>query len=178
MKHASTLAAAGVAIGLAILTAPAAHAGTRWALTGSIGCGGSFDGTFTTDVSGRAVASDFVEVGGCTPGIYKSADFQAQYGYSPIYEVTTSGFNISSSIDGDNLFLRFVGPLIGTYGTVVDLIPTQDQGSFKLDGYADYIEITSGKAVALPEPGVWALLIGGFGLAGAALRRRRDEQFG
>jgi hypothetical protein len=37
-----------------------------------------------------------------------------------------------------------------------------------LGGYLDNINIT-----AVPEPGTWALMIGGFGLAGAALRRRR-----
>jgi hypothetical protein len=35
--------------------------------------------------------------------------------------------------------------------------------------YAFSIEGTSGA----PEPAGWALMIGGFGLAGAALRRRR-----
>ncbi|PZQ42179.1 MAG: hypothetical protein DI570_29865, partial [Phenylobacterium zucineum] len=28
---------------------------------------------------------------------------------------------------------------------------------------------------AIPEPGTWALMIAGFGLAGAALRRRRAQ---
>jgi hypothetical protein len=37
-----------------------------------------------------------------------------------------------------------------------------------LGGYLDNINIT-----AVPEPGTWALMIGGFGMAGAALRRRR-----
>lgn len=32
---------------------------------------------------------------------------------------------------------------------------------------------TSGQASGTPEPGTWSLMIGGFGLAGAALRRRR-----
>jgi hypothetical protein len=35
--------------------------------------------------------------------------------------------------------------------------------------YAEYIDPRLG----LPEPGTWALLIGGFGMAGSALRRRR-----
>mgnify|MGYP003386475181 CR=1 FL=1 len=37
-----------------------------------------------------------------------------------------------------------------------------------LGGYLDNITIT-----AVPEPGTWALMIGGFGMAGAMLRRRR-----
>lgn len=52
-----------------------------------------------------------------------------------------------------------------------------DRLSFELDaggGYweaVDNIRLTS--VSAIPEPGVWALMIAGFGLAGAALRRNR-----
>ncbi len=39
---------------------------------------------------------------------------------------------------------------------------------------ADGYRLRSVSVAAVPEPGTWALMIGGFGLAGAALRRRRS----
>jgi len=39
--------------------------------------------------------------------------------------------------------------------------------------YLDNVSIVGPEAVAVPEPATWALMISGFGLAGAALRRRR-----
>jgi hypothetical protein len=41
---------------------------------------------------------------------------------------------------------------------------TSTQNSFEFDNIA---------VAAIPEPGTWALMISGFGLMGAALRRRR-----
>jgi hypothetical protein len=35
-------------------------------------------------------------------------------------------------------------------------------------------DFTGGAGPGVPEPASWALMIGGFGLAGAALRRRRS----
>lgn len=44
-------------------------------------------------------------------------------------------------------------------------------------GFVDFIQIydtalTDGVVPGVPEPGIWALMIGGFGLVGAAMRRR------
>lgn len=40
-------------------------------------------------------------------------------------------------------------------------------------GSLGYVVEFGGLANAIPEPGTWALMIGGFGMAGAAMRRRR-----
>lgn len=39
-------------------------------------------------------------------------------------------------------------------------------------GFSQFVEVPS----AVPEPGTWALMIGGFGFAGAMLRRRRSAR--
>ena len=36
-----------------------------------------------------------------------------------------------------------------------------------------YYSLVSGSVAAVPEPATWAMMIAGFGLAGAAMRRRR-----
>ena len=48
-----------------------------------------------------------------------------------------------------------------------------ENGEFHLNGYEGHLTATPPTAPGVPEPATWALMIGGFGLAGAALRRRR-----
>ena len=68
---------------------------------------------------------------------------------------------------------RAAADLVGPVGTTIQIVNTDAGGSFKLDGYGDFIGIARGQAVAVPEPASWALMITGMGLTGALLRRRR-----
>ncbi|MEY2883316.1 MAG: hypothetical protein RL490_1040 [Pseudomonadota bacterium] len=57
--------------------------------------------------------------------------------------------------------------------------PTFKTGTFTLTqqyfGYQQVLTITDAAAGAVPEPASWAMLIAGFGLTGAAMRRRRTS---
>ena len=60
--------------------------------------------------------------------------------------------------------LSGIGPFIGNFDTLY----------FSIAGAALF-EVTSASGV-VPEPATWALMIGGFALAGGAIRRRRGPQ--
>jgi len=55
-------------------------------------------------------------------------------------------------------------------GRAHSVVVRSQAGSFGID------DITFGGPSGVPEPASWALMIGGFGLGGAALRRRREAQ--
>lgn len=78
--------------------------------------------------------------------------------------------------DGDlTLVLEIVQPKPGS-GLFVAARSQPDDGNPQPDifdeGPANIGDIGNAAVSAAPEPGTWALMIGGFGLAGAALRRR------
>ena len=85
---------------------------------------------------------------------------------------------VSWSFDlvGESTALRFIATLAGdgNRGTTTDAINTASI-SFVLP---DNVKLGSGsgqflRGPAVPEPSAWAMLIGGFGLMGAAMRRRQ-----
>lgn len=87
---------------------------------------------------------------------------------------TYGGGPSTQSVFGRDYFFSGAGPLLFT-GTLE--APTFVTGSWNLTEYYE-----TGKtyrldvsAAAVPEPMTWALMLGGFGLAGAALRRRTAQ---
>ena len=59
-------------------------------------------------------------------------------------------------LNGQNYTLRFTG--------LVTIVSTE---------FIDNVALNVTPSVAVPEPASWAMLIAGFGLVGAAARRRR-----
>jgi hypothetical protein len=107
-----------------------------------IGCGSTLSGQFDTDATGQIAFSRLQESGSCTPGDYSTDMFQAVNGYFNLYNIATDAFSMSSVYFGDNIFLQFVSDLVGPTGTTIQIVPTAQGGSFKFDGYGDFIEIT------------------------------------
>lgn len=149
--------AAGAAGALALLSAGAADAALVFV--------GSWKVNSGVDATPRSALQAAAQLFGGAPTDYvistagsnvANIDFQAVYaligagpgdvGFAPADVTSAYGFEASAYIGGSAVEDRWVNY-----------------------AFADRVDPGPG----IPEPGTWALMIGGFGLAGAALRRRR-----
>ena len=90
-----------------------------------------------------------------------------------------NGFNNGALVDTTTAVLNTAGPSFLTFGwSNVDRLEFSISGgsSAGLGGSGNYFALDNlsvGPAGGVPEPAVWTMMITGFGLAGASLRRRR-----
>ncbi len=111
--------------------------------------------------------------GGTTSGLTVNSfnlPYALQYAYFAGTDVLTVATNagISSCNNPASSFCTFISG-ISTTPTVSFLQQSTPTGGFWV---AQTTSITSGSG-AVPEPATWAMLITGFGLVGASMRRRR-----
>ena len=83
----------------------------------------------------------------------------------------TSYFTIGGVVDGGQLIWNSVSPITAVDGSVFTVSFANLSGFEIGKSISDDVTITLNSAV--PEPASWALMIGGLGLTGFALRRRR-----
>ena len=121
------------------------------------------------DAVGTLLASTFVTVPVNTPG---------QYFYQSIAPVLlTAGQQYT--------VVNFVGPNAWAYGSVTTTGATFDYNSYAYGPALTFPTSVGGSGpaylgpnlmlAAVPEPATWAMMIGGFGVAGGALRRRKAK---
>lgn len=179
MKLRTKLAAAAVALTAAMGAAQASQAAIiDWTLSnGTFDDGGTFSGMFTFDSATDTITDWNVQTTGgvgegySSPGgcVFVFCSGASDNGSGPSF--SASFFIFGSTFNLTNI------PM-GSPGSVAHL--TGDEGGltgFPFDIAPFSRTVTDGQAVgvlsAAPEPAAWAMMIGGLGLAGAALRRRR-----
>lgn len=175
----------------AIVAGMAASPG--WAAVQTVNLGVSFaSAPFTYDFGGgntitfTALNDFFNPVGVSTGGTTQIASLGAPFFDPP--RPTSYFSNRGGSIGPDTLaqFIGYATPAAVPFSIVEGLVGLRfDLGQGFQYGYADVagsrlfglrFETTPGVGVALaavPEPGTWALMIGGFAAVGIAARRRR-----
>ena len=86
-------------------------------------------------------------------GVYQDTDIG--------YPAVLAAFDTTGAVSSTNV--------VGEYFGGGALAPLQ----FRLAGLA-FVDSAGGGGSVLPEPGTWLMMLGGFGLTGALVRRRRD----
>jgi hypothetical protein len=126
------------------------------------------------DNSGLAAGDTIVRFTAPTSSLYKLS------GLFSVLDVSTSGVNVSIIGPSGNAILAAYG-LGGAWGTSksfdssVSLSAGQTLDFVVNSNGSYYNDSTglSGTIAAVPEPASWAMMVGGFGVVGAAVRRRQ-----
>ena len=165
-----------------MLAAPAAAVTINGDTTGGPTWQRTLSGAPPTALSGVGTAVRY-QVTSFTVDAVGTYNFLSTAGYDNYLHLYEGAFNPLSQFDGA-LIANDDFPSIGTSGFVFDLLVgtsyfavasgfgNGDFGAYTLNITGDGNVIVGGTP-AVPEPESWALMIAGFGLVGAAMRRRR-----
>lgn len=151
------------AVAAVAVAAPASAATYLFTLTGNV------NATFTLDSSPTpSLVSDgkgFFQIQNVA-GVYSNGSTTANVNFFLTNAVAQNG-GLELDVPGGNAFLVQPGAQLFT-GTLA--MPTFKTGTFEFR--ASPGETLSISAAAVPEPASWAMMVGGFGLLGATMRRR------
>ncbi len=103
--------------------------------------------------------------------VFLSSDYYLSY-----VAYGSSGVLTSGSLPANSFSLELQHLSLSSLTPITELtLTSHPDGSPNYFGNFSLDNLSFGSGSAAPEPADWALIIGGFGLAGAALRRRRAQ---
>lgn len=162
----------------AALAAPvAARADVTWLVSGLFDDGGTLSGFFNINVYGYLEGYDLTTTTGGAVSGFEYTPLNSYFSNDVFYVDAQPGY-------AGDLHLQFTTPLT-THSANNPIIGGEDGPSYEcVQSYSCYVNqggttryLTSGFASsgAVPEPGVWLLMLGGFGGVGALLRHARRK---
>ena len=161
---------------------PASYHGLTWDYWASVnganyGASGYANGVVSGGNSACACASDF---GQPSESITSTSKFKLSSGYFTSAwnngaTLTVNGFAGATQLFTTSAVINVSGPSLLTFNwSGIDKLTFSVAGGTPagLSGQGNYFAVDNLSIGSVPEPASWALMIGGFGLVGAALRRR------
>lgn len=131
--------------------------------------------TFTTDVLTIGTNESDVSL------FEDTAPYDITVGFTFVSPVGTSGSPITGYTRGRFLFQDGVvvwdGPTLFTFGNGGSFSVELANTSFGTPGSANVAGTFTLLTASVPEPATWAMMIGGFGMVGGAMRRRRGPSY-
>jgi hypothetical protein len=163
MKHARILAAAAA---MAIATAAPAQADPfKFVITGDYSASFILDSSPSPDDGIVGLYFTLWDIEGFPDAIFGLADVH-------FYNGSFGGGIGIEDFYGDTFLLLTDGPQLYSGGEDAPTFLTGTYGLTEYQGTGTYSLTISAVSAAVPEPAAWGMMIGGFGLAGAAMRRR------
>ncbi len=161
---------------LSALAAPASAAivfnvDGAFAAQGTNAALGTLSGTFTTNDALTQVIG--IDLTSSSNGAFQGFNYNNVGAVD--WQGLTTGFRLTVSLPGshtDQLQLVFAPALTSSGGTIGG--NSFEHQDFQGSGNRILSGVATRAIAAVPEPATWLMMIGGFGMAGAILRRRRQ----
>lgn len=166
MRGYRLLSSMGIALAAITFSAPASATNYIFDLSGSRDAHFTIDTAVAPDFQSSSFIGDQVSYNNVS-GSFGGMTGTATVGFGTFLAAT---LNILGTPQG---FTQFSGPDLFS---LVSNVPVFNTGTFMLNSIvsgSSTLTISTAPAASVPEPATWAMFIGGFGLIGAGMRRKK-----
>jgi len=160
---------------LLLAVAAPAWADVTWLVSGAFDDGSTLAGSFTLNQYGFVSAVDLTTQ---SQGVFTGVNyvlqptFPANNGFN-FLEIDPGPYTGALRLNFDGPIADANGPIAGTVSILSTSFECQNSQNCQAAGGNTRFLVGGSASSSVPEPASWAMMIAGFGMVGAAMRRRR-----